>query len=620
MPLPAGQHILQLLRHERQLLLRFLGTSLGRTALVMASVFLIQEFLVGVLGEGHGLARSLAQELGAATALWLVAGLLVVSYAGASFFLYDSQVVRQRIVKIVELGLMERLVRHLLALSVPFFDRQSQGDFIQAIRQDVSHLRNVVMAYGTLVMESALALGLMASAVWISPRLAGWVIGVLLLGLVPIALIGRRTRARSLSVRRKGYVLFDVVLQILRGLRIIKAYRGEEAEARAAVEKARRYFDEQIRMTRVHELAGVVLESLAGVSLATVVIVGGFQVMAGTLSWPGLLAFLMAIRALHGPANNVNTNFMEIQRYSAAAQRISELLGERSEVQDRTDAVALTAAPRRISLADVTFGYGDRSVLEGLSLEIAAGETIGIAGPSGAGKTTLLGLVARFYDPTSGAVRFDGKDLRSFRLTDVYDHLAIVTQEPFLFTASVRDNIRRGRPSASNSEVERAAAVAEVHDEILDLPEGYDTVVGIGGRGISGGQAQRINVARALLKNAPILLLDEATSSLDSIAEAKLQRAIERLMEGRTTLVVAHRLSSLRHADRILVLDSGRSVGLGSHERLLRECPLYRRMWETQRLGEGPTPPRGSVPPGTIDLVGGALLDDDDEEEAELTG
>ena len=616
MRLPAGQHVLDLLRRQKLLILRFVATSLGRTGLTIASVFLIQEFLVGVLGQKQGLAGSLAQALGAGAALWLVAALLVVSYAGASWLLYDSQVVRQRIVKIVELGLMERLVRHLLTLSVPFFDRQSQGDFIQAIRQDVSQLRNIVMACGTLVMESAVALGLMASAIWISPRLAVWVFGVLLIGFLPIVMIGNRTRARSLAVRRKGYVLFDVILQILRGLRIIKAYRGEETEARAAVEKARRYFDEQIRMTQVNEKAGVVLESLAGVSLAAVVIIGGFQVMGGTLEWPGLLAFLMAIRTLQAPINNVNANFMDIQRYSASAQRISELLAEAPDVKESPDAVALTQAPRRITLDRVSFSYGDRTVLEDVSLEIAAGETIGVAGPSGAGKTTLLGVVARFYDPTSGAVRFDGRDLRSFRLGDVYDQLAIVTQEPFLFTTSVRDNIRRGRPAASDAEVEAAAKIAEVHDEILELPEGYDTIVGVGGRGVSGGQAQRINVARALLKNAPILLLDEATSSLDSIAEAKVQRAIEKLMQGRTTLVVAHRLSSLRRAERILVLDRGRRVGLASHEQLLGDCPLYRRMWETQGLGAEATPARETREPASVTLDGDALLEDDEE----LTG
>src|SRR5262249_55969497 len=197
-----------------------------------------------------------------------------------------------------------------------------------------------------------------------------------------------------------------------------------------------------------------------------------------------------------------------------------------------------------------------------------AGETIGVAGPSGSGKTTLLSLVARFYDPSVGAVRFDGRDVREFRLRDVYRQLAIVTQEPFLFAASVRENIRCGRPDASDAEVEDAAHVAEIHEEILALPLGYDTALGVGGRILSGGQAQRINVARAILKNAPILLLDEATSSLDSIAEEKVQRAIDKLMAGRTSFIVAHRLSTLRHADRILVLDQGKCVGLGAHDEL----------------------------------------------------
>jgi ABC-type multidrug transport system fused ATPase/permease subunit len=216
---------------------------------------------------------------------------------------------------------------------------------------------------------------------------------------------------------------------------------------------------------------------------------------------------------------------------------------------------------------------------------VRSGETIGIAGPSGVGKTTLLNLAARFYDPTRGAVRFDGTDLRRFRLADVYEKLAIVTQEPFLFATTVRDNIRVGRPDATDAEVEAAAKAAEMHDDIIGFVDGSDTAVGIGARPLSTGQAQRVNIARALLKNAPILLLDEATSSLDSLSEAKVQSAIDRLMEGRTTFVVAHRLSTLRSADRILVLDDGRCVGLGPHEALIATCPLYARMWETQQMG-----------------------------------
>ena len=206
-------------------------------------------------------------------------------------------------------------------------------------------------------------------------------------------------------------------------------------------------------------------------------------------------------------------------------------------------------------------------------------------GPSGSGKTTLLNLVARFYDPSQGTVRFDDTDLRALQLDDVYHHIGIVTQEPFLFAASVRENIRCGRPSASDYDIEVAARAAGVHDEILAMAKGYDTQVGIGGTGVSGGQAQRINIARALLKNPPILLLDEATASLDSLSELVVQEALERLMAGRTTFVVAHRLSTLRSADRILVLDAGEVAGLGTHAELVASCDVYRQMWELQGAG-----------------------------------
>src|SRR5262249_9176285 len=224
------------------------------------------------------------------------------------------------------------------------------------------------------------------------------------------------------------------------------------------------------------------------------------------------------------------------------------------------------------------------------------------------GKTTLLGLVARFYDPTAGTVCFDGQDVRTLRLQDVYRQVAIVTQEPFLFATTVRENIRCGRPAASDAEVEAAARSAEIHDEILAMPLGYDTLLGPAGRILSGGQAQRVNIARAILKDAPILLLDEATSSLDSIAEAKVQLAIDRLMEGRTSCIVAHRLSALRHADRILVLDRGAVAALGPHEVLLRDCPLYRRMWETQLLGEPERRHAGSASARSDERADGLLL------------
>jgi ABC-type multidrug transport system fused ATPase/permease subunit len=607
MNIPAKTIVAGVLRSHKSLLFELLATSLGRTAFVMASVLLIREFLFAVLEKQEGLAGTLAGRAGGEAALWLVGALLVASYVGSGLLAYGNQVARQRLVKVVELALLEHLIRHLLRLSVRFFDRTSHGDLIQAVRQDVAALRIIFMSGATVLMDGAVAAGLVVAAAWISPRLAFWALLVLPVAALPMVAIARRTRARSFAERKSGYLVFNVILQILRGIRIIKAYQGEEQEARASIDEARRFFDEQIRIVRIRELSTVLLESLAGVSIAAVVIIGGLQVMHGTLDWPQLLAFLMAVRMLHGPLDHVNVHLMEIQRHGAAADRISALLAERPEIQDVPGARPIEMAPRRIALDGVTFDYGDGPVLDGLSLEVSAGETIGIAGPSGSGKTTLLGLVARFYDPIAGAVRFDGVDLRDLRLQDVCHQVAIVTQEPFLFETSVRENIRSGRPEATDAEVEEAARVAEIHDEVLALPLGYETVLGVGGRGLSGGQAQRINVARAILKNAPILLLDEATSSLDSIAEAKVQRAIDHLMAGRTTFIVAHRLSTLRGADRILVLDRGRVVGLGSHEKLLASCALYRSLWETQQLG---SPARETAEP-LGEIEGEAFADDE---------
>jgi subfamily B ATP-binding cassette protein MsbA len=574
---------LQHVRQEPWLLARFTLASVGRAALAAATILLIREFLSGVLGESEGLAGQVADRFGADGALWAVAALLLLAHLGATLLTYDSRVSQQRIVKVVELGTMDRLIRHLLSLSVSFFDERTHGDLIQTVRQDVSHLRTSAMAAATIVLESIQALFLIAVAIVLSPSLAVLAFVLVPLSVLPIYIIARRTLAGAFGVRRKGVVLFDVLLQLLRGMRIIKIYQGEEVEADRTVERARHYFDELIAMERVRAMARVVLESLAGLSLVLVIIVGGWKVLDGSLGWPALLAFLMAVRAAQGPLNNVNTGYMEIQRHGASVAHISSLLAERPAVVDLPHARPVHSPPGRLSAHDLSFARQGVHVLQGVSFEVRAGETLGVVGPSGAGKSTLLNLLARFDDPTGGSVRLDGIDLREVSLRGLYGAIAIVTQDPFLFSATVRENIRVGRPGATDREVEAAASTADIHDDILAMPDGYLTLIGQGGgRALSRGEAQRVNIARAVLKNAPILLLDEATSSLDSHAELRVQRAIDRLVAGRLVVTVAHRLSTLRNASRILVLSGGRAAGLGTHHELLSRCEAYRTLWEAQ--------------------------------------
>jgi subfamily B ATP-binding cassette protein MsbA len=422
------------------------------------------------------------------------------------------------------------------------------------------------------------------SAVVISPRLVLVSLPIMVLAGLPARGFAVQMRRRSYRLRQRGYRLTDLLLQLFHGVRIVKVYAGEQAEIRNTITTARRYFDDLIASARIRALGDVVLETVGGLSVVVVIVVGGFEVMNSRLSVPSLIAVLIALRAAHGPFNKCFGQFMEVQKDWASLDRLRELLEIEPDLRDRPDAMPITEPIQSIRFEEVSFSYGDGpAVVSDVSFDVRAGQHMGIVGPSGAGKTTLVSLVARFYDPVAGRVLLNGRDLREYRRADLYHRLALVTQDAFVFGTSVRENIRYGCVDASDGDVERAAAAAEIHDEIMRLPRGYDTVLGVGGRLLSAGQVQRVNVARAILKNAEVVILDEATSNLDSISERKIQTALDRLMSGRTTFTIAHRLSTLRHADIILVIDQGRVAGLGSHEALMRNCPLYGRLWEAQQ-------------------------------------
>jgi subfamily B ATP-binding cassette protein MsbA len=582
--LPAAKYLGPLVKSEPQLLARFAATALGRSGLSVVTIFLIQNTLAGLLGEGNDVARWMVDSVGKTTSIAVAVALLLASNIGSVWCRYNNQVVQQRLIKAFELGLMDRLTRHLLRFSALFFQKQSPGDLLQTMRQDIAWLRLSLGAVATVVLDGILVGGLVVTVICLSPWLSFWALCVMPAAALPVVYVAKRVRLRSYTVRKTGYAFFDFVLEIILGIRMIKAYQAEEREAQITLDKAERYFDETIEQIRLAALGNGLMELVTGIGLVLVIMVGSVQIVSGTLLWADLFAFLLALRGINGPLNNVYTSFLEIQRSKASVDRISELLETPPDLPEPAEGAPLISAPRTITLEGVSFSYGETPVLKNVEFEVTAGEAVAVVGPSGAGKSTLLNLLTRFCDPTAGRVLYDGRDIREFRLADVYSMVALVAQDPFLFAATVRENIRAGRPNATDAEVEAAAKAAFVEDEILALPEGYETVLGIGGRTLSRGQSQRINLARAFLKDAPILLLDEATSSLDAIAEQQVQRAVNRLMEGRTSFFVTHRLSSLEHADRIILVEDNRCAAIGSHAELHRDSETYREMCRIQQL------------------------------------
>ena len=572
-------------RTHTTLVLGFAGTSLLRIAATIASILLIRDFLTGVLGTPIGLAARLTAAVGQPAALWIVAAVLLTAFAANALGAYGSQIAMQRLVQLFELDLMQTLITHLLRLPVSFFDRRHRGDLIESVRQDVSKTRTVASAFVELLVLGAQAVAYGVAAFWLSPRLVLISLPVLVLGSAPTKWLVGQMRRRSRHMRKHAYRLTDLLLQLVQGIRIVKVYAGEELETRNSIATARLYFDQLLSVARIKALGDVALELTAGLSVVVIVIAGGFEVMAGRLSMPALVATLVAIRAVHGPLSNCFSRVIDTQSHWASVERIRTLLQTEPDIKDRPDAMPLNEPIESLRFEDVSFGYDDSSrVLTGVAFQVRAGQHIGIVGPSGAGKTTLINLVARFYDPVAGRVLLNGRDLRDYRIADLHRQLALVTQDPFVFGTSVRENIRYGSIAASDADVERAAVAAEIHDDVMALADRYETILGVGGRLLSAGQIQRLNVARALLKNAQIVILDEATSNLDSISEVKIQAALGRLMQGKTTFTIAHRLSTLRRADLILVVDRGTIVASGTHAALLHTSPLYRQLWNAQQV------------------------------------
>ena len=375
------------------------------------------------------------------------------------------------------------------------------------------------------------------------------------------------------------------MLQMFSGIKVVKAFRMEETESRRFRAVNDELFRRQMKVVKTQEMSKSFTELFNNFTYIMFIGVGIYAIMKEMLglTLPVLVAFLALATTLYRPIKNLSRSYNKISDSMAGIERVTEILDLEAETPGQEGSEILTDIRKDIRFENVSFSYdGEQKVLEDIGLEIGKGQTVALVGKTGVGKTTLSDLIPRFYDPTEGRILIDGADIRTFSRDSLLRHIAVVTQDPFLFDTSVEENIRYGRLDATEEEIIEAARAAFIHDRILDLPEGYKTRVGDRGARLSGGERQRITIARAILRNPSILILDEATSSLDAESEQWVKKAIDNLMEGRTTVAIAHRLSTIRNADKIVVLEDGRISMIGKHDELMQQEGLYRELCAMQ--------------------------------------
>jgi ATP-binding cassette, subfamily B, bacterial MsbA len=484
--------------------------------------------------------------------------------------------------------LQTRLFAHLIHFDLAFFHDAGSGRLISRFTNDINAMRNAVSQVLTGLIKDALTLIFLVAVMFEKDwKLALIAFVVFPTAIYPIVRIGRRMRKISTDVLGEAGRFTARLNEAFQGARHVKAYNREGFETERTATVIENMFRIVYKSYRVRALSSPIMETLGGIAVAAIIFYGGWQVIDGGLTPGGFFSFVTALLLAYKPMKslaNLNTN---LQEGLAASQRLFHVLDMEPTIKDGPETKALAVSGGAVALDGVSFAYHENApALSDVSLDIPAGKMVALVGPSGAGKSTILNLIPRFYDVSAGTIRIDGQDVRDVTLESLRDALALVSQESVLFDDSVRANIAYGRAGASDAEIEAAAQGAAAHDFITRLPDGYDTMIGEGGVKLSGGQRQRLSIARAMLKNAPILLLDEATSELDSESERKVQRALAELMRERTTLVIAHRLSTVIGADRIYTIEQGRIVESGTHAELLAKNGAYARLYALQFAGE----------------------------------
>ncbi len=512
-----------------------------------------------------------------------------VSAYVSTFLMTD---VGQRVVRDVR----NHLFGHTLGQSAAFFARRSTGQLMSRITSDVVHVQRAVSeTIGDLLRESLSVVGYAVLLFYYDARLALLCMTAAPVILYPLVRLGQRVRRTTRRSQEDQENLSHLTAEAFSGHRIVKAFRGEAHEAQKFGAAAQRLYRTNMKITSAVAVLPPLMEFLGGIAIIGALWYGSREISAGQLTPGEFTSFLAALFLMYGPAKKLSRVNAHLQQCLAAAQRIFEMLDTHTEVHDRPGASPISPLQERIVFQDVSFAYSDasgRDILHDVSFDVRAGQMVALVGLSGAGKTTLVNLIPRFYDVTGGAILVDGVDVRDVTLASLRDQIGMVTQETVLFDDSIANNIGYGSPLATRNDIEDAARTAHAAEFIDLLPDGYETRIGERGQRLSGGQRQRLAIARALVKNSPILILDEATSALDAESELLVQDALSSLLLNRTSFVIAHRLSTVRRADAIVVLERGRVVEYGRHEELLaRPRGVYARLYGLQLFEQPQAPP-----------------------------